>query len=74
MLIGSRQKLDTFDSPPTLSIIFFLRITRSVQIFWGLYRNSFSCIHVDKMSKKVAPVIGIFKKKRLVNFLTLLSI
>lgn len=76
-MIRSRQKLGTFDSPPTLTIdgssVKQVALSKSLGVYAD--ENSSWCMHVDKMSEKIAPVIGILKKSRqFVPFGTLLCI
>ena len=77
MLIGSRQRLSTFQTVPSLSIgdnlINQVKYTKSLGVFLdcNLSRN----IHVDKLCKKIASDIRALKRIRLfVPYYTLLSI
>ena len=78
MLIGSRQRLSTFQTVPSLSIgdnlnINQVKYTKSLGVF--LDCNLSWNIHIDKLCKKIASGIGALKRLRpFVPYSTLLSI
>ena len=66
MLIGSRQRLDTFDNAPTIAIngtpIKQVRVSKSLGVH--IDENLSWTVHIETISKKIVPGIGALKRIR----------
>ena len=77
MLIGSRQRLSTFDSSPSLEIdgapTSQVAFTKSLGVY--IDQNLSWNFHVDNLCKKIAAGIGVLKRSRAFElfYLTLLN-
>ena len=67
MLIGSRQRLSTFDSSPSLEIdgapINQVTLTKSLGVYIDQNLSSWN-VHVDNLCKKIAAGVGVLKRSK----------
>ena len=66
MLIGSRQRISTFDSSPSLIIdgTPVKRVTHTKSLGVNIDENLSWSVHIDAISKKIASGIGAIKRMR----------
>ena len=66
MMIGSRQRLNTFDTPPSLEIdgapVSQVTFTKSLGVY--IDQNLSWNVHVNNLCKKIAAGIGVIKRSR----------
>ena len=66
MLIGSRQRLSTFDTSPSLEIdgapVSQVTFTKSLGVY--IDQNRSWNVHVNNLCKKIAAGVGVIKRSR----------
>jgi hypothetical protein len=66
MLIGSRQRISTFNSSPSLTIndVPVRPVSHTKSLGVHIYENLTWNVHIEKLGKKVASGIGALKRIR----------